>query len=63
VTRIIPIVGFTYATPNTIPFFESPLRMLQHDIRIVIGKDDTIHASGDRYEQSVVSELFDSAFK
>ena len=37
--------------------------MLQHDIRIVIGKDDTIHTSGDGHEQSVFSEFFDSAFK
>jgi hypothetical protein len=37
--------------------------MLQHDIRIVIGKDDTIHTSGDGYEQSIASELFDGAFK
>jgi len=37
--------------------------MLQHDIRIVIGKDNSIHASRYGYEQSVVSELFDSSFE
>jgi len=44
-------------------FLESPLRVLQHDIRIVIGKDNSIHISGDGYEQSAVGEFFDSALK
>jgi hypothetical protein len=54
---------FTYATLDAGPFFESLPRMLQYDIRIVIRKDDSIHASRDGHEQSIVSELFDSALK
>jgi hypothetical protein len=56
-------LGFTYATLDVAPFFESLLGMLQSNIRIVIGKDDAIHAAGDGHEQSVVCELFDGAFK
>ena len=54
---------FTYATLDVAPFLESLLGMLQSDIRIVIGKDDTIHVARDGHEQSVVRELFDGAFK
>ncbi len=37
--------------------------MLQHDICIVIGKDDTIYAPGDGHKQGAVCQFLDRALK
>jgi len=53
----------TYATLDVRTLFESLLRMLQHDICVVIGEDDAIYVPGDGHEQGSVCQSLDGALE
>jgi hypothetical protein len=54
---------WTHATLDVRTLLESLLRVLQHDICIVIGEDDAIYASGDGHEQGTLRQFLHSALE